>query len=231
MKASNCFIRWSYAALITCLVATVGDLASLAVFARFYPAYSPRLEPISALGASGSPIALFVSGWWVLMGLVFLLFAYTYGKSNFLQHPAQKISAWLIGVYAIGEEVGSGLFPGNHLAGHLTLSGIIHNVIGGIGVIAIVAIPFVLMKKYTRAGDAAFNRFLLIISVSGIIFFILFSISRLALPEIHALRFWHGLWQRFFIANYYIMLVAIALKQVLESSREYFYRSKKSFLK
>jgi len=59
------------------------------------------------------------------------------------------------------------LFPGNHLAGHLTLTGIIHNVIGGIGVIALVAIPFVLMRKYSRAGDVAFNRFLLLISVTG----------------------------------------------------------------
>jgi len=217
MMAGKRYIRWSYLALLTCLVATVGDLASLAVFARLYPAYNPRLQPISALGASGSPIALYVSGWWVLLGLVFLLFSYAYGKSNFLHHPAQKISAWLIGVYAIGEEVGSGLFPGNHLAGHLTLTGIIHNVIGGIGVIALVAIPFVLMRKYSRAGDVAFNRFLLLISVTGIIFFMLFSISRLALPEMHFLRLWHGLWQRFFIANYYIMLVVIAAKQVLES--------------
>lgn len=218
MKANKYVIRWSYAALITCLVATVCDLASLSVFARLYPAYDPRLEPISALGASGSPIAHFVSGWWVFLGVVFLLFSISYGKSNFLHHPAQRISAWLIGVYAIGEEVGSGLFPGNHLAGHLTTTGIIHNVIGGIGVIALVSIPFVLMKKYTRTGHAAFNRFLLIISLTGMLFFLLFSISRLALPEMHVIRSWHGTWQRFFIANYYIMLVVIAVKQVQESN-------------
>jgi hypothetical protein len=218
MKASKIFIRWSYAALITCLVATVCDLASLAVFARFYPAYDPRLQPISALGATGSPIARFVSGWWALLGLVFLFFAYAYGRGNFLHHPAQKISAWLIGIYALGEEVGSGLFPGNHLAGHLTATGIIHNVIGGIGIIALVAIPFVLMKKYTHNYHPAFNRFLLIISLTGITFFVLFSISRFALPEMHVFRSWHGLFQRFFIANYYIMLVVIAVKQVQESA-------------
>jgi small-conductance mechanosensitive channel len=217
MKISKRFINWSYAALITCLVATVCDLVSLAVFAHFYAAYNPKLQPISALGASGSPISLFVSGWWVFLGLVFLVFSYAYGKSNFLHHPAQRISAWLMGVYALGEEAGSGLFPGNHLANHLTATGIVHNIIGGIGVIALVTIPFVLMKKYTRAGHPAFNRFLLIISLTGIIFFLLFSISRLTLPGLYGLRLWHGLWQRFFVANYYIMLVVIASKQVLES--------------
>jgi small-conductance mechanosensitive channel len=217
MKASNRFIRWSYAAFITCLVATVCDLVSLPVFARLYPAYDPRLQPVSALGASGSPIAHFVSGWWVMLGLVFLLFAYAYGESNFLHHPAQRISAWLIGIYALGEEVGSGLFPGNHLAGHLTATGIIHNSIGGIGTIALVAIPFVLMRRYTRTSHPAFYRFLLIISLTGIFFFLLFSISRLTLPEIHGLSIWHGFWQRLFVANYYGMLVVIAAKQVLDA--------------
>jgi len=216
MKVSKRFINWSYAALITCLVATVCDLVSLGVFARYYPAYNQGLQPISALGASESPISHFVSGWWVFLGLVFLLFSYAYGKSNSLHHPAQRISAWLIGVYALGEEAGSGLFPGNHLANHLTATGIIHNIIGGIGIIAIVAIPFVLMKKYTCAGHPAFNRFLLIISLTGIIFFLLFSISRLTFPELNGIHLWHGLWQRFFVANYYIMLVVIAAKQVLE---------------
>jgi hypothetical protein len=216
MTVNQRFIQWSYASLLACLLATVCDLLSLLVFARFYPAYNPNLQPISALGASSSPISLIVSGWWVFLGLIFLFFSYAYGKSNFFHHPAQRISAWLIGVYALGEEVGSGLFPGNHIASRLTATGIIHNVIGGIGIIALVAIPFVLMRKYTRTGHPVFYWFLLIISLTGIIFFLLFSISRLTLPELHGLRLWHGLWQRFFVANYYIMLVIIAVKQVIE---------------
>jgi len=218
MKANNRFLRWSYTALTACLIATVCDLVSLAVFARLYPAYDPRLQPISALGASSSPITRFVSGWWILLGLVFLLFAYAYGESNFLHHPAQRVSAWLIGVYALGEEAGSGLFPGNHVAGHLTASGIVHNCIGGLGTIALVALPFVLMKKYTRKDHPAFYRFLLIISLTGIIFFLLFSLSRLTLPEIHGLRLWHGLWQRLFVADYYAILVVVAAKQVAEAN-------------
>jgi hypothetical protein len=220
MEENKRFLWWSRMALIACLVATAGDLVSLAVFARFYPAYNTRLQPISALGASGSPVAHYVSGCWILLGLVFLLFSFAYGKSNFLYHPAQKMTAWLLGVYALGEEAGSGIFPGNHLAGHLTTTGIIHNVVGGIGVIALMAIPFVLMKKYNGTGHPAFHRFLYAISVTGIIFFLLFSTSRLTLPEIHGLRLWHGLWQRLFVANYYGMMVVIAVKQVLEAGAQ-----------
>jgi hypothetical protein len=219
MTTGNRFLRWSYAALIMCLVATVSDVVSLTVFARFFPAYDPQLQPISALGASGSPIARFVSGWWILLGLLFLLFAFAYAKSNFLHNPAQKISSWLIGVYALGEEAGSGLFPGNHVAGHLTATGIIHNIIGGIGTVALVAIPFVLMKKYTRTGHPAFYRFLLIISLTGIVFFLLFTLSRLTLPGLYGLRLLHGLLQRLFVADFYAMLVVIAAKQALEAKK------------
>jgi Protein of unknown function (DUF998) len=219
MKENKRFIRWSYTALIACVFATVCDVVSLAVFARFYPGYDPGLQPISALGASGSPIARFVSGWWILLGFVFLLFAFAYGKSNVLHNPAQKIAAWLIGVYGLGEEAGSGLFPGNHVAGHLTSTGIIHNGIGGIGTVALIAVPFVLMIKYNRTDHPAFHRFLLIISLTGILFFLIFSLSRLTLPAMQGLRLLHGLWQRLFVADYYIMLVVIAARQVLEAKR------------
>jgi hypothetical protein len=208
---------WSYVALITCLIASVCDLAALAVFAHFYPAYDPYSQPISGLGASGSPIARLVSLWWIFLGLIFLTFAFAYQMSNCANNRAQHITSWLIATYAVGEEIGSGVFPGNHLAGHLTAMGIIHNITGGIGIVALVAIPFVLMNLYTRSDHPAFNRFLLVISLTGMFFFLLFSISRLNLPELQWLRSWHGLWQRLFVANYYIMLAAIAVKQVPEA--------------
>jgi hypothetical protein len=217
MEEKKQFIRWSRIALVACLTAVICDLVSLGVFARFYPAYNSRFRPISGLGASDSPVAHIVSGWWIFMGLIFLLFSYAYGRSNFDHHPAKKVTAWLIGVYALGEEAGSGLFPGNHIAGHLTTSGIIHNVIGGIGVIAIMAIPFVLMKKYNRINNAALYWFLLLVSLTGIIFFLLFSLSRFTLPGINGVWLWHGFWQRLFVANYYFMLIAVAAKQVMES--------------
>jgi hypothetical protein len=217
MNMSKRFITWSYVALAACLVATICDLVSLAVFARLYPSYDPKLQPISALGATGSPLAQYVSGWWIFLGLVFLLFAFSYEKSNFLHNRAQLITAWLVGIYALCEETGSGLFPGNHLAGRLTTMGIVHNIFGAIGVIALMAIPFVLMQKYTNALHPAFYRFLWIISVAGLFFFMLFSISRFSLPRLYGLQTLHGFWQRLFVADYYCMLAVIAVKQVLET--------------
>jgi hypothetical protein len=207
---------WAYGSLLACFVACVGDLAALWVFSHMYKGYNPDIQPISALGAQGSPIARLVSGWWIFIGSVFLLFAYAYGKCDAGQNSAHKLTAWLVAIYAVGEEIGSGIFPGNHIAGHLTSIGIVHNVTGGIGVIALVFAPFVLMKKYTRADHLSFNRFLWTISILGILAFLFFSISRLTRPELFWLRSRHGLWQRLFVADYYVFLIAIAAKLVLE---------------
>jgi hypothetical protein len=207
---------WVYVSLLACLIACIGDLAALMVFTHIYKGYNPNIQPISALGALGSPIAREVSCWWIFIGSVFLLFAYAYAKSDAHQNSAQRLTAWLIAIYAVGEEIGSGVFPGNHFAGHLTSIGIIHNVIGGIGISALVIAPFVLMKKYTRADHPSFNYFLWTISILGILVFLIFSISRSTLPELLWMRSQHGLWQRLFVADYYAFLIAIASKLLLE---------------
>jgi hypothetical protein len=215
---------FSIVSLTACLFACTGDLTGMFVFARLYPAYNQILQPISALGANGSPVARLVSWWWILIGFVFMLFAYAYGKSNFIGHPAQKITSWLIGVYAAGEEIGSGIFPGNHNAGHLTTSGIMHNVTGGLGVLALFLIPFILMSKYSLTVHVFFNRILWIMSIVGIFFFSLFSLSRFTFQQMHWFQLYHGLWQRLFVAVYYFLLVMIAVKSFMEN-RLYYYRS------
>jgi hypothetical protein len=186
------------------------------VFARFYPGYDARIQPVSALGAKGSPIAGLVSGWWIFIGMVFLIFAFSFGKTNYSHKRPHMLTAWLIGIYATGEEIGSGVFPGNHLAGRLTTTGIIHNLIGGIGVLALVLSPFVMKRKYPRIDYPSFNRFLSIISLSGIFVFLLFSITKLNLAGIPWFRSLHGLWQRLFIANYYLFLIVLSLKTAKE---------------
>jgi hypothetical protein len=209
-------ILWSQVALVACLVACIGDLTALIIFARLYPGYNQLLQPISALGAHGSPIARVVSSWWILIGLILLLFAIAYGKSELVQTPVHRLIAWLIGIYAVGEEIGSGVFPGNHVAGHLTSIGIVHNILGGFGVVALMISPFVLMKKYSRTDHYNLNRFFLIISITGILGFLLFSITRLNPPGFHWLHAWHGLWQRLFVADYYAILIVAAIQQFLE---------------
>jgi hypothetical protein len=216
MNLPKKYLFWVYVSLIACLVACLGDLAALVVFAHLYHGYNASLQTISALGAWESPISRLVSWWWIFIGSVFLLFAFAYGKCDVEPGSAQKRTAWLVAIYAAGEEIGSGIFPGNHLSGHLTSTGIVHNIVGGIGVVALVIAPFVLMRKYTPKDQPSFNHFLRLISLLGILAFVVFSLSRIVQPEYLWLRLRQGIWQRLFVVDYYIFLIGIAFKLLME---------------
>jgi hypothetical protein len=202
--------HWAMAALVSVTFATTGDIFSLGVFHRYYPAYHPLTDPISALGANTSPISAAVSAWWIFLGCVFLFFALAYraGRSS------NRIVFLLIVLYAVCEELGSGLFPGNHLDHHLTLTGWIHNVLGAFGVAGLAAVPFVLMRDSLVRKRKPFLQFLKFASATGVLFFLLFSVSRLSTPSLALLRSYHGLWQRLFVANYYVILVVLAAFQL-----------------
>jgi hypothetical protein len=209
-KASH--LAWSKIAMITCLIACLGDIISVNIFSRFYPEFDAIAQPISALGARGSPIAHLVSAWWIFVGFIFLFFAVAYNRSEEIQTRAHHISSWLFGIYAVGEEMGSGIFPGNRILGQLTATGIVHNIIGGIGTGALIISPFVLLKKYQQKDDYMMSRYLLFVCISGILTFAVFALSHYTFLGTDWLYNRHGFFQRIFISDYYLFMIVIAVK-------------------
>jgi len=203
---------WSKIAVVTCLIACIGDMILVNIFSRYYPGFNPVVQPTSALGALGSPVAHVVSAWWIIAGFIFLFFAFAYYQSEEIQTKAHHLTSWLFGIYAVGEEMGSGIFPGNRILGHLTTIGILHNVIGGIGTGALLISPFVLLKKYRKNEDYLLSRYLLFVCISGILIFITFTISHFNWPGMKWLYLRHGLIQRIFITDYYLFMIVMALK-------------------
>jgi hypothetical protein len=203
---------WSKIAVVTCLIACLGDMLLVNIFSRYYPGFNPVMQPTSALGALGSPVAHLVSAWWIIAGFIFLFFAFAFFQSEEIQTKAHHLTSWLFGLYAVGEEMGSGIFPGNRILGHLTTIGILHNVIGGIGTGALLISPFVLLKKYRKNEDYLLSRYLLFVCISGLLIFIAFTISHFNWPGMKWLYLRHGLIQRIFITDYYLFMIVMALK-------------------
>ncbi len=203
---------WSKIAVVTCIVACLGDMLLVNIFSRYYPAFNPVVQPTSALGALGSPVAHLVSAWWIIAGSIFLLFAFAFYLSEENHTKVHHLASWLFGLYAVGEEMGSGIFPGNRILGHLTTIGILHNVIGGIGTGALLISPFVILKKYDWKEDYLMSRYLLFVCISGILIFILFTISHFNWPGMKWLYLRHGLIQRVFLIDYYLFMIVIAYK-------------------
>jgi hypothetical protein len=203
---------WPGIAMLTCIAACLGDIISVNIFSRYYPAFNAVAQPISALGAKGSPVARLVSAWWILAGIVFLLFALAWYKSEGIPAREHRLTSWLFALYAAGEEMGSGIFPGNRIMGHLTATGIVHNITGGIGTAALLISPFVLLKKYNRKKSYLINLYLLFVCISGILIFIVFLVSHFKRPGMQWLYMRHGLIQRIFITDYYLYLIVMAFR-------------------
>jgi hypothetical protein len=205
-------LTWSKIAMITCLTACLGDMLLVNIFSRYYPQFNPVVQPTSALGALGSPVAHVISACWILVGFIFLFFAYAFDHSEEIQTKSHHLTSWLFGLYAVGEEMGSGIFPGNRILGHLTTIGIVHNIIGGIGTGALLISPFVLLKKYQNKENYLMRSYLFFVGVSGILIFIVFAISHFNWPGMKWLYLRHGLIQRVFITDYYLFMMVVAVK-------------------
>jgi hypothetical protein len=205
-------LTWSKIAMLSCIIACLGDMVLVKVFSRYYPEFNPVVQPTSALGAMGSPVAHLISAWWIIAGFIFLLFAIAYYHSEETQTRTHRLTSWLFALYAVGEEMGSGIFPGNRILGHLTTIGIIHNVIGGIGTAALLISPFFFLKKYREKENYLMRRYLLFVCISGILIFVAFAISHFNWPGMKWLYLRHGLIQRIFITDYYLFMIVIATK-------------------
>ena len=194
---------------ITGILACLCDLVFTRLLAMQYPGYKPLLQPMSDLGDAGSPVAGLASTWWIVMGLMFIIFAYGFYRTlHHLGKPAQA-AGWMIAVYGIGEGLGSALVPGSPGHAFRTTNSIVHNILGGFGVLAIILIPFFIMKICRARHWTLLYGYSWFTTVSGISFFVLFSISFFYHPAGSWISY-NGLWQRLFMLVYYLYLICLA---------------------
>jgi hypothetical protein len=168
---------------------------------------------MSVLGGPGSPVARPVSAWWVFIGVLFILFAAGYRRVYISAGRRYRVASWLIAMYGAGEGIGSGLFPVGRVGGHLTPIGIVHDALGVLGVLAVMALPFVLMRAFSRDNNYGMRRFSLVVAVSGITAVLLFNLSKI-IPASDTVFSYQGFWQRVFIFIYYGYLLVIAYRML-----------------
>lgn len=190
--------------------ACLGDLVMTYLLGTWYNGYEPFLQPMSDLGHIGSPVARLTSAWWVTMGLLFVVFGYGFYRAFSHQGKPLLISAWMIAVYGLGEGLGSGLVAGSPGNDFRTPNSIVHNMLGGFGVLAVVLLPFFIMKIYDARHSPILYWYSWFTTVTGIFFFVLFSVSQFYQPEGSWINL-HGLWQRLFMLTYYLFLICLAV--------------------
>lgn len=206
MKKNDTFI---YASAIICIAVCIGEFVALFVLGSFYPGFNHLKDTMSSLGASNSPVSNEISTWWVIMGLLFIFFGIGLRKAFSEKGLYSKIASWLIILYGFGEGIGSGAFKADHIANSLKISAVIHDILGGLGVTAVLILPLIMQKVITKNEMPVFYRMSKIVFIAGIVTVGLF-LFRYSSDESNFFTLYKGLWQRLFMLNTYLYFSSIA---------------------
>ena len=204
------FSKFIFISAVTCILACIGDFLAIFIFGAYFPGYSQLKDTISLLGSSGSPVSREISFWWCIIGVIFIFFGIGFKKEFAGKGFYAKFATWLIMLYGIGEGIGSCAFKADHRAIGITTSGIIHDILGGIGMTAILFLPLVMQKVITRTEMPGFFRMSKIVFISGLIAILLF-LFRYSTNEDNFFTIYKGLWQRLYLLTTYIYLTTIAV--------------------
>ena len=205
-----------FTGVVACFLACIGDFVVTLVAGSFYPGYSQLRDTMSSLGASVSPVSEIISWWWVVLGMLIILFALSFFMA-FSPGKYVRAATWLLILYGLGEGLGSGLFKADLSGSMLTRSAWIHDALGGIGVAALVVLPLFMQQIIPRSPHRGFYFFSTFVLISGILLLLLF-LARYT--EIKILADYKGLWQRLFVFDYYVYLLSIAIFMIRNSGKD-----------
>jgi len=200
-----------FAGSAACFTGCIGDFISLFILGPAYPGYSQLYDTMSSLGSSLSPVSDFISVWWIILGILMIIFAFGFRAAYSADGKNAKTVFWLLILYGLGEGLGSGLFKADRISGSYTTSFIIHDILGGAGVFALLILPVFTCEIKHLCQSPVFKWYSRITIILGTFFLVLFSFRFIG-NETEFLVKYKGLWQRLFIIVYYIYLMTVAFK-------------------
>lgn len=202
-----------FAGATACFAGCIGDFLSLFVLGPEYPGYSQVYDTMSSLGSSVSPVSDIISVWWIILGILMILFAIGFRTAYLPGGKYVKVVFWLLIIYGLGEGLGSGLFKADRVSGSYATSFIVHDILGGAGVVALLILPLFVTKIEPSFSSPRFKRFSCFTLFLGTLFLVLFSFRFIG-NENDILARYKGLWQRLFVLVFYIYLTSVAFKMI-----------------
>ena len=192
---------------IFAIFAFLGDFIITFILGYFQDNYSHIEDTMSELGNKESRFKTILSIWWFIWGVSLMTFSFGLISHTYLPIWGGHIltAAILIFIFGFGAGNVAGLFPEDPKGEEESVSGKIHGIFGGLGYLALLAIPSVLA---TISGEW-FLVISIVVQILGFVFFILFMLSKN--PKIGK----SGLWQRLFLFTYYSYMTVIAVMMII----------------
>ena len=165
-------------AAIAGLLAFAGDFLVTFVLGLYYPDYNHLKLVMSELGTYQSPVATWVNLWWVLLGILFIVFALGIQAVFARRKKAALIVTVLIVLFGLG---------------------------AGIGFLGITFVPLVMLILFSRTYSPGLV--VLSATVLGVgLFSLAFFIASEDVSTAAGILSYPGLGQRLFLLNHYIYL-------------------------
>jgi hypothetical membrane protein len=205
--------------LITSLAGIAGcliDLGGTFILGNRIEGYHQLKGTMSQMGILSSPVATQIALCWIAMGILVILFGVGIRVAYEERKKMAGIASLLVILYGFGEGMISGIFPADKAGEAHTWTGIVHNSISGVGVLAIMIFPLVIRRMIP-----SLRRVSIVVFFIGTIGVILFGIGRLVSNPDHFLAVYKGSWQRLYVMDYYVYIIIIAVKMISGSMKTY----------
>lgn len=203
-----------------CILGSIVCLADPFILFHYgsgFPGYSHLSELISELGSTNSPVTKLFSAWWIISGIIYLLYAASLYYSFRENGKIALAAAWLIILFAAGDCILSGFFPDDHFhGGKLTFASKVHVATGAVGIFALLSFPLAMQKIFTKERSACFHKLSFIVFCTGMLMAVLLFFRYYYVSYLSDLQ---GLWQRvmmFTFYVYFIILAGLMLKKLKE---------------
>lgn len=186
--------------LITMLI----DVLLPFAIAPSYKKYNHKEHVLSVLGCRQSPVKRIYNGWCIISGCVF----YVVGYVIYVQYPGVlAILIWvLLGLYGVGCEIISGIFPLEEKKETMTFSAKVHGVGSAIGFTLIIFAPLFFSILQFQNGSHIMGLISAIGFLCTLICFICFILCEKETFKHTVLRF-GGLWQKLTMVVCYVPFI------------------------
>jgi energy-converting hydrogenase Eha subunit A len=188
------------------------DIPIIIAIGELRPHYNSLVRFASALGITGKPYAMIISGWWIAYGVMLCLFAV-----GLLLSMRREIRLWWVGpllimIFAIFDGIGSGIFPCDIGCEGKTIIGMMHHVVSTVGTAALLPAPLFMWRVWRK--DHRWKRYILFtitVQAVAVVVFIALASARIDLAAASLGKI-AGLLQRMFYFIFYLWMILVGVR-------------------